>query len=237
MSPKFNLMNQEEKKDPLNSAPNWMVTFGDMVTLILTFFVLLLSFANVDDKKFEMASSSLRGVLGALDNQRTPFFREGDGPQTYDLLNRSAGTMRIRELNRKLQEVGMQNKVIVTGTADGVMIRMGDRILFDEGKADIINDAKPILNIIAEALKDDAGRIFVSGHTDIIPIHTEKFPSNWELSSARAVEVVRYFIDNAGIAPQVLAAVGYGEYAPLVPNNTPENRQINRRVEFEVTWK
>jgi len=237
MSSKFNLMNQEEKKDPLNSAPNWMVTFGDMVTLILTFFVLLLSFANVDAKKFEMASSSLRGVLGALDNQRTPFFREGDGPQTYDLLNRTAGAVRIRELNRKLQEMGMQNKVIVTGTADGVMIRMGDRILFDEGKADIIAGAKPILNIIAEAVKDDAGRIMVAGHTDIIPIHTEKFPSNWELSSARAVEVVRYFIDNAGIAPQVLAAVGYSEYVPLVPNNTPENRQINRRVEFEVTWK
>lgn len=237
MKSKFNLVNQEEKKDPLNAAPNWMVTFGDMVTLILTFFVLLLSFANVDAKKFEMASSSLRGVLGALDNQRTPFFREGDGPQIHDLLNRSPGALRIKELNRKIQELGMQNRIVVTGTQNGVMIRMGDRVLFDEGKAKILDNAKPILNIVADALKEDSERILVSGHTDTVPIHTEKFPTNWELSSARAVEVVRYLIDDTGLDPRILAAAGYGEYSPLVPNNSPENRQINRRVEFEVTWK
>lgn len=237
MKSKFKLLNQEGKKDPLNSAPNWMVTFGDMVTLILTFFVLLLSFAQVDANKFEMATSSLRGVLGALENQRIPFFRDAQQPQVYNLLNQSPGATRVNDLNQKIKEMGMQNNVMVTGTENGVMIRMGDQVLFDEGKAEIIDTAKPILEVVAESMKNEAQRILVSGHTDNIPIHTEKFPSNWELSSARAVEVVRFLIDHAGINPRILAAAGYGEYSQLVPNNSPENRQINRRVEFEVTWK
>ncbi|MCF7800568.1 MAG: OmpA family protein [Candidatus Marinimicrobia bacterium] len=237
MKSKFKLLNQEEKKDPLNAAPNWMVTFGDMVTLILTFFVLLLSFAKVDANKFEIATSSLRGVLGALENQKIPFFRDAQKPQVYDLLNQKPGAKRVRELNQKMEAMGMQNDVSVTGTENGVTIRMGDRVLFDVGKTKILDSAKPILDILAESLENDAERILVSGHTDNIPIHTEKFPSNWELSSTRAVEVVRYLIDYNGIDPRILVAAGYGEYSPLMPNNSPENRQINRRVEFEVTWK
>ena len=97
MNSKFKLPNQEEKKDPLNSAPNWMVTFGDMVTLILTFFVLLLSFAKIDTKKFEEATSSLRGVLGAFEKQRIPFIRDSSPSPVYDLLNQSASTRRSEE--------------------------------------------------------------------------------------------------------------------------------------------
>ena len=237
MKSKLNLLNQEEPKDPLNTAPNWMVTFGDMVTLILTFFVLMLSFASLDAKKFEMATSSLRGVLGALQNQRIPFIRDSEPSNMYDLLHQSAAAQRVQALNKKIKEWGMQENVMVTGTQNGVLVRLGDRVLFNQGSADILGKAKPFLEMVGNMVKANASRILVSGHTDNVPIHTEKFPSNWELSSARAVNVVRFLIDQVKIDPHLLAATGYGEYEPLVPNTSPENRQINRRVEFEVTWK
>lgn len=131
----------------------------------------------------------------------------------------------------------MQDEILIRETDTGILIRMGDRVLFDFGKAEIRPEAEPVLTMVGNTLINSAKQIMVSGHTDNIPIHTKDFPTNWELSSKRAVNVVRYLVEDVGMDPSVLAAVGYGEYQPLIPNTSPENRRVNRRVEFEVTWK
>ena len=116
----------------------------------------------------------------------------------------------------------------------GLVIRLTGRALFDFGKANIRKDAIPILNEVIKALKKVPNQVAVEGHTDNIPIHTKEFPSNWELSVARAARVVRYFIEVGKISPKRLRAAGYGEYRPLYPNDTPEHRALNRRVEIVI---
>ena len=92
------------------------------------------------------------------------------------------------------------------------------------------------MTIIAKTIKDRASEIVIAGHTDNVPIFSQRYPSNWELSAARAMSVVNYLITEAEVSPKILAATAYGEYRPLLPNDTPADRKVNRRVEFLVTW-
>jgi chemotaxis protein MotB len=106
--------------------------------------------------------------------------------------------------------------------------------LFDSGKADLKSEAIRLLDKIAPVLKQSQRPIRVEGHTDNVPIHTKEFPSNWELSTARAVNVLRYLVEKHEIPPQIISAAGYGEYHPIVPNDTAQNRSRNRRVEIII---
>jgi chemotaxis protein MotB len=122
-------------------------------------------------------------------------------------------------------------------TSEGLHLRLGDRLLFDIGKAQLKPQVIPILKKIAELVRNNQKEVYVEGHTDNVPIHTKQFPSNWELSTARAMSVVRYLHVVEGIPGNRLAAVGHGEFRPLVPNDTPAHRAKNRRVEIYITWK
>ncbi len=119
-------------------------------------------------------------------------------------------------------------------TRRGILIRLENEVLFDSGKADIKPAAIQSLDKIAEILKDIPNSIRVEGHTDNIPINTERFPSNWELSTQRALAVVSYLIEKVGIDPARLSAAGYGESRPLVANDSAAARARNRRVEILV---
>ena len=111
-------------------------------------------------------------------------------------------------------------------------MRMSEHTLFDLGSADISDEALPLLQKVGAIISKTDYLIRIEGHTDDLPIHTERYPSNWELSTARAVNVLRYFIKNHNIDPRRLAAEGFSEFHPLVANETPENRGKNRRVEI-----
>ncbi len=229
--------NKPRVEDTQPSSPAWMLTYGDMVTLLLTFFVLLLSFATFDLGKFNEVANSLTGALGILKGEtsivknRSLQVTEVDRQRKLDILDV------IRQLNRLAYEKGFQNDISSEITATGMLIRMGNRVLFDVGKAELKPEAYPILDLVGETIKKRAKEVLVSGHTDNTPIHTPDFPSNWELSVARALTVVKYLINHAHVPPEILAATGYGEYRPLVPNTNSANRQRNRRVEFLITWK
>ncbi|RMF06762.1 MAG: hypothetical protein D6762_08815 [Candidatus Neomarinimicrobiota bacterium] len=230
---------QRRKKNSKPTAPGWMTTYGDMVTLLLTFFVLLFSFTNMDKRKFEQVAGSLRGALGVL-SENLPIPSSPTLPSggvEYDLLRRSAIFESVENLRDALSQYTSDGSVNIEATESGILIQMGDKILFDQGKADLKPGARKVLTIVGKQIKDQAADIQVAGHTDDVPIHTEEFPSNWELSTARALAVVKYLVDEVGVPPQILAAVGYSEYRPIVPNLTDEQRQMNRRVEFLVTWK
>ncbi len=219
------------------SAPLWMVTYGDIVTLLLTFFVLLLSFASLDEVKFEEAASSLKGALGILERYQSILKNKSISVTEEDLLRRLDIYESVNELKKVTEEMGYKEAVSIKVTESGMLIQLGDKILFDLGKAVLRPEALPILDIVGKTIRDQAGEVLVGGHTDNIPINSPDFPSNWELSTARAVNVVKYLIDKAGVPPEILGATGYSEFKPLVPNDSPENRRKNRRVEFLVTWK
>ncbi|RMG63739.1 MAG: flagellar motor protein MotB [Calditrichaeota bacterium] len=220
----------EESK---GGAPEWMVTFGDLMSLLLTFFVLLVSFSSIQQVKFQKALGSLHGALGLLPYQESVVFQnEPLIPQLSDYQNKRLRTLAM-ELKRMVREGGLEKQISTEMMDDGILVRIDSPVLFALGDDRLKPNALPILKKIAESNADLSTMLRIEGHTDDLPIHTNRFPSNWELSTARALSVLRYFVEQ-GISPDRLAAVGYGEYHPLVPNTSPENRAKNRRVEIYI---
>lgn len=224
------------KQGPRRS-PGWLITFTDLMALLLTFFVLLVSFSSVEQVKFQKALGSLQGALGVLPKRQSVIFqKERLIPQLSDYKNRRIRRVAI-ELRNLIREKNLLENIKLQQTENGIIIRIDSPILFDIGKADLKPKAYPILDKIIEMTRDWPNQIRIEGHTDDLPIHTTQFPSNWELSTARALSVLRYFLTRGGIEPYRLAAAGYGEYRPLVPNSSEQNRAKNRRVEIYVEQK
>jgi len=223
------------------TSARWMLTYSDMVTLVLAFFIILFSFSTLDPKKFDVALVSLKDALGVMpesvapveeraDEQQVPQTRESE-PYTLDWSQLATMEDKLRE---SLQDLELEDAVVMSIEERGLVIRFSDRVLFDLGKADLKPTAREILHRVASVLKDIPNEIRVEGHTDDLPIHTERFPSNWELSTARATSVIRYFVESEGMDPYRLSAAGYGEYRPVAPNDSSENRQKNRRVDIVI---
>lgn len=229
--------NKSDQQKPAG-APTWMVTYGDLVTQILIFFVLLFSMSALDVEKFRAALLSLQGALGFLEQpvlvppeetaiEPPPGIEERDYLQMLDIQDL---------LQRELANSGLEATVVINLEERGLVIRFADSVLFDLGKADIKPAGRDTLESIGGVLAEIPNHVRVEGHTDDLPIMTAAFPSNWELSTTRATNVLRYLIDAAGIQASRLSAAGYGEYRPVAPNDSPENRQLNRRVDVVLLF-
>lgn len=222
----------DDDSDDMPSAPFWMTTFSDMVTLLLTFFVLIVAMSEVEVKKFEEALSFFTG--------RTSMMQEDAliPPMRQQTLVRSAeASERYEELLRYLKENDLDEKVQVNMTEQGLHVVITDSIMFRSGDAVLIEPSRTILRMIASVLAD-VESVVVEGHTDNRPIQTAAFPSNWELASARASSVVRFFLEQANaLSPDKYVAVGYGEHHPKTSNDTAEGRAKNRRVEILFSWE
>ncbi len=229
--------------DGSSSVSEWMTTYSDLVTLLLCFFVLLFSFSVIDAKKFEAIIRSFQGSLSVLDSGKTIDEDQyiSQALQSNRLLREQQEAESMEWLYRQLDEYIQQNNLegtVVLGVEErGLLIRFKDQVLFDSGKAVIRKDGEPIVQSIGEILKQNDRAIRVEGHTDNVPMHSLLYPSNWELSTARAVNVVKFFIEKVGIAPTRLSAAGYSEYHPIADNDTAENRQKNRRVDVVILRK
>lgn len=253
-------MRKSKNKDTGGGA-NWMDTYGDMVTLLLTFFVLLYSFSTVDAGKWEKLVAALGGKSSVMISD------SGLVEQQNDLLNypgvesqqsmeeTDAGDKTLEELQAELQdklnqveelykkikayvsESEFKDDIMITRTDSEIRIKFTNNVLFDLGKANIKPEAINILSEITDAINtyNQAVEIVrIEGHTDNLPISTPQFPSNWELSTERAVSVLRYMLDVKKVRPEILSAVGYGEYRPFADNSTEEGRRMNRRVDFVI---
>ncbi|HEU17900.1 MAG TPA: hypothetical protein ENO00_00740 [Deltaproteobacteria bacterium] len=130
------------------------------------------------------------------------------------------------------ERMGLRDEVDITKTRDGFKATITSGILFPSGSATISEKVHQSLDKIITLVNAVPYMVRIEGHTDNVPIHTETYPSNWELSTARAVNVLRYFLDKGGVSPARIAAVGFGEYHPIAANATPEERKKNRRVDF-----
>jgi len=211
------------KRPPPPAEDDWMTTYGDMVTLLLGFFILLASISKVDMALFEQVQAGMAKGMGKRDIE-TP----------------------IDNLKQEMKEILVQMNVDETSSigsdTSGVVIEFASSSFFDPGSAVLRPEAQPILRRVADTLNADVYKSFqveVQGHTDDTPIHSAQFPSNWELSAERATGVVRFFIENQ-MAPARLRAVGLADVAPKVPNldpfgnPLPVNREINRRIVIRV---
>jgi chemotaxis protein MotB len=228
---------------------NWMDTYGDMVTLLLTFFVFLFSFSTIDSAKWQKIVGSFTGasfsVMPAID-----FYTASEPPiqpigyrseEDYD--NRNANSeqdMRMFEallasISAYIADYELQAVIIAQPETKTIILRFSDNVLFTPGSADIRPDFLYTMDHMITLLNDNLdmiGMIRVEGHTDNVPIHTARFEDNWDLSAKRATNVLRYFIDSGRIDINKISVTGYGEYHPVDSNDTAEGRSANRRVDF-----
>lgn len=229
-------------------APAWMVTFADLMALMMTFFVLLYSFSSIDETKYrEIARSMASGFGGVLRTTHTPP-SSSIGPTSVipspmrrasrGKSSKKASGGGNQELSKKLQESLAseiaEGIIAVETSGNNVVIRFPDEIAFPSGSDEISDAIMPILQRVTTALQDSPGMIMVSGHTDDRPISSAKFDSNWSLSTDRAVTVIQRLEELGTIDSSRISAVGYGDTRPLAPNDSPENRAKNRRVEIAV---
>ncbi|MBC7319026.1 OmpA family protein [bacterium] len=225
---------KKKPENPPPGAPLWMTSYGDMVTQILIFFVMLFTFSSIDAARFRELAISLQSAFKG----GTSFLTGGQSITVENLGPTRANLVQLTEAMHQVINIveasGLKGAVETSINERGLVISIKDSTFFDLGKADLKPKSKQILNSIGKALKGLPNQIRVEGHTDNLPINTPQFPSNWELSTARATTVLRYLVENVGLSPEKMSAVGYGEFRPLFPNDTEEHRARNRRVDIVV---
>jgi chemotaxis protein MotB len=228
-----------------DDSGRWLLTYSDLITLLMIFFIVLYSISKVDAEKFKAVAESLNVSMGSGSSAQMNI---NDIPGGYSILNPSGEAdsnatddhkeiMSIEAIKQKIDQFAadnnIENQLLSSIEERGLVISVQDTLLFDSGSALITANARAILEKIAVVLSIAPNYMRVEGHTDDLPIHTEQFPSNWELSVARATNIVQLMINNA-ISPDRLSATGYGEYRPLVANDSDENRYRNRRVDLVI---
>lgn len=226
------LFHRRRNDFPQDNPDRWLLTYADLITLLLAFFVVLYSMSQVDAERFGKISRALHGVLkGGPSILRTqePLNNPGHG-----LLRTGDLNMLQQRVQEKTHQIGRQDEVMTELNERGLTIHIMESALFDEGRARLKPRAKSILDLVAINIIQMPNHIRIEGHTDDRPIKNDRFPTNWELSTARSTEVVRYFIDKHNFPPEKLAALGYSSYRPYVPNNNIENRSRNRRVDIII---
>ncbi len=225
-------------------APVWMATFADMMSLLLTFFVLILSFANMDVIKFSAAVESLRDALGnAIALQEfdgapriNPFDLDDAGlPRVValELCQTGPNSSALRaEVETLVQRLDLENLVEVDEAEGGVVVRVVGQLLFDAGSIELRPESFVLLNEIARLIAAVPELVSIEGHTDVTPAATGSGMSNWHLSTGRAISVLDYLTRVKNVDPKRLNVSGYAAMRPLLPNDSDANRERNRRVEF-----
>lgn len=244
-------------------APRWVVTFGDLMSLLLCFFVLLLSFSEMDRQKYKMVAGSMAQAFGL---QRKV---KGDGsPKGATMVSLSfeqdlvpqhkreeyiamksietsadeySAVEAMKALGEELKKAlegklkGLEDKVEIEVEGNQTIIRLQGGATFDSGRANIKPPLIPVLKEIGLRLKGTGGDIIIAGHTDNVPIYGGRFDSNLKLSIGRAAEVAEFMIDIVKISPDRISTMGFGEYRPAYSNDTEDGREKNRRVEVVLT--
>ncbi len=245
----------KKEEAPKAGCPEWLATYGDLITLLMCFFVLLFAMSTIDAKKFQAMVSGLSGnpapvIVGGGSGIDEMF---GSGIMEMPAVNLDLpieiAAKTAEEAQKELQQMAsdfktylaenqLQEKIEVKIAEDSVTLVFKEGILFDLGRAVLKEEAMAALDVVANEIhKYPENDIEISGHTDNLPINTVQYPSNWQLSYARAFSVAEYFIDQKGVVPVRIIAVGRGEYLPIATNNTPEGRAQNRRVEIKFKSK
>ncbi|MCR5107884.1 MAG: flagellar motor protein MotB [Lachnospiraceae bacterium] len=257
-------MAKRKPEDPPKGAPAWQSTFADLMNLLLCFFVMLFAMSDVDKQKFEAIAASFNdsysifsagaqsigdgilisnGVsqLNELDDYMYSMGKAAESNTESDVweevekeqLKESESLAEI--IQEVLTEESLSEQVDVDFTSQYVSLTLNGALLFDSGSDSLKDESLPILDKIGGILRKYGKSIIeIEGHTDNVPIHNAEFSNNNELSSARALAVFDYLVENAGLDPSMVKHSGRGEYVPVADNSTAEGRAKNRRVEIKI---
>jgi chemotaxis protein MotB len=218
--------------DDHENLERWLLTYSDLITLLLAFFVVMYSMSQIDNKRFGQMVQALNGVLKGgkqITETKVENIKTGHGVLKLGDLN-----MVQQAIEERFKEINRQGEIKSELTERGLVIHVMESALFKQGSAKLESGAIDVLDVVAEKIAALPNHIRIEGHTDDKPIYTKVYPSNWELSSARATEVVRYYTNQHQIPSDRISALGYGEYRPVRPNNSVENRAMNRRVDIVI---
>lgn len=231
---------EEEEEEGGGGAPAWMATFADLCSLLLTFFVLLLSFAEMDIIEFKAALGSVKNALGVI--TKRPGHLEGSSPTPINFEDSNAAEKSERgmpeelvPIQRLIQTKQLNGTMELIVNEDNIILRVHE--LFPSGTADLLPKDFVQLDIITALVRLYSQPANIEAHTDDRPIRTTQFPSNWELSAARAAAVARYLERAGQVDPERLAPTGYASHRPLAPNDSEANRAKNRRVDIVLARK
>ena len=229
----------EKVKYPAGT-PDWMLTYGDMTTLLLTFFVMMFTTAEVDGREFQLILTAFQGSLGMMEggNTLSKGKLEEMGLNVSSLPSMTRGKKmaksRRRAVNTFKPEI-QAKKIRVTEDERGIVITLTSDNYYSPGSADISPAIKSVLNKVAVIVNQLPNNVRIEGHTDNTPVNKDsKYKDNWELSSARATEIVRYLINKKGVDKNKLSAVGYADTRPIDDNNLASGRAYNRRVDIII---
>jgi chemotaxis protein MotB len=249
----------QKKHESRGGAERWLITYADMITLLMVMFVIFFAMATVDLKKFEAAAKSLKEGFGAsrpdappinIASQAVPIFETVSGEKPLEGIGSGSGESPIdifefpkfgQTLVEQIKETFAKEGLFDTEGVNvdynqrGIVITISpDNILFDSGKATLKREFKKVLDVLGPTLLSLPNRVQIEGHTDNVPINTAVFPSNWELSTARSSGVLRYLVARIGFPPERLSAAGYADSIPVARNDMDEGRARNRRVEIVI---
>jgi chemotaxis protein MotB len=218
-------------RDPDN-LHRWLLTYSDLITLLLGFFVILFAISQISESRYKAVTEALRDVFGEHQEQAAGSIAAVQPIRlTRQMMSDTLGYALDQALAGQTE---LAKAVTLVPKFEGIALRFQDRILFDLGDADIRPEARGLLLTVAKVLIRFPNHLRVDGHTDDLPIHNAKFASNWQLSSARAANVAHFLQKDGGIDGRRIAAAGYGPFQAALPNISDENRAVNRRVEIVV---
>lgn len=241
-------MAHREEEHEEHPDERWLVSYADFITLLMVLFVILYSMGQVNVEKYKQLATSMR----------TAFSIGGPSQIVDSQINQAGGTMEdgtskpivvpgipegptqseevAGQLTSMLSSQNLGNQVSVQTNIEGVMISLSEKLIFKEGQVDLPAEALPVLDTIANMLRPITNKVRLVGHTNNTPSSNPNYPTNWELSLARAMSVARYLM-NAGVPPDRLIVSGQGEYAPVFPNDNEQHKELNARVEIVIIYK
>jgi chemotaxis protein MotB len=214
------------------NGDGWQIVYTGFVLILLSFFIMLTSFASLEKSKITRFARSFSNAVTVFSGGRS--LEQGETMINGDALmvDKEDPMAQLFETVHDLSQKSGLDHIDIRRSSKGVVMTLADKMLFESGSATLSKSAYPILTGITSIIKKIKVPVEIEGHTDNLPIHTAEYPSNWELSTARAVNVLRYMTEKQQVDKQLLSAVGLSEYHPVVPNRSVENRNRNRRVEI-----
>lgn len=229
-----------EPEKPENHE-RWIVSYADMLTLLFALFVVLYATSDANPNKLKQVKNSIDRAFSVGvkdgDSGASAIFDSGGGlseginqVQSKTLINLS------KTLGDFSQEKGLDNKIQIRSDSNSITISLADNLLFDSGSADLKPGSQEVLSEVANALAGLPNEIRIEGHTDDVPVNSQDFPTNWELSTARATRVLRFILDADQFKPGQLYAAGYADTRPVADNSTVEGRSLNRRADIVIVY-
>lgn len=231
-------MGRKKKHEEHANHERWLVSYADFITLLFAFFTSMYAISSVNEGKFRVLSESLSVAFNpslftsskVMDGPR--FVKEQRSHEVQAASSMSSNN--YQKIQSALKKLETDKRLALVVDEQRITIRLTESSLFEGGTDRLLPEATEVLDEIAVVLKDLPNSLRVEGHTDNIPVRTAQYPSNWDLSSARAIRILKYFFEVHGFDPSKLSAAGYGEFRPVETNDTPSGRAKNRRVDIMV---